>query len=172
MMIYIISIALAISTLVAWMQFMRIRSLRNRKASLRFIRQFNRLGAQHNISFTSQEILKGTIIGIDGLHRKLLILRKRKFDNSVSTLIDLNEIRHCSILMTFYPAPATSRRRRVKKLVEKIALCVELNDNTVEEILFYHHRHNPVTEITAMANKAKDWEVILTKMHIPVKKIA
>ena len=60
---------------------------RQKKAS-ELLNHFSKLGTGNNLSFSSQEILENCIIGLDGIQRKLLILKKIDKDEYDSILLD------------------------------------------------------------------------------------
>lgn len=144
-----------------------------KKEMAKLLRQFNRLGANNNINFSSQEVLSGTIIGLDGVQRKLLIMRKEKSGALRSRMIDLADVKTCSVVKHYGPIH-TDRYRSVapEQLLEKIVLRFTFNNDETEEVTFYHYALNSVIELTSLSNKARHWETILNKLHTPLKKIA
>ena len=53
-----------------------INNKQRQKRVTELLDHFSKLGTENNLSFSSQEILENCIIGLDGIQRKLLILKK------------------------------------------------------------------------------------------------
>ena len=66
------------------------------KTTTELLNHFSKLGTENNLSFSSQEILQNCIIGLDGIQRKLLILKKNDEDKYDSLILDLNDVKSCS----------------------------------------------------------------------------
>jgi len=59
---------------------------------------FNQAGADKGLTFSSQEVLTEKIIGLDGLHHKLLIF---EFNNSNAIMhINLDDVKNWEILLS------------------------------------------------------------------------
>ena len=63
----------AIALIVGSFNFFRKK---NRKKKENLFLQLSREGTANNLIFCSQEILQNKVIGIDGIHRKIMILEK------------------------------------------------------------------------------------------------
>src|SRR5579885_3685024 len=68
-----------------------------RKALNRLLHEFSKTGTEHNLTFSSQEILKNCIVGLDGVKRKVLVLEKLEETDFHSFVIDLNAVKSCSV---------------------------------------------------------------------------
>ena len=68
-----------------------------RKRMNHLMNRFSELGTRYGVNFTSQAILKDEILGIDGVQRKLLILNTTDKNEISHELIDLDELKHCSV---------------------------------------------------------------------------
>ena len=75
-------------------------SRRSRKKKEGPFLQLSREGAANNLIFCSQEMLQNKVIGIDGIHRKILIVEKIK-NKYNSSLISLNEVQNCKLITKY-----------------------------------------------------------------------
>lgn len=67
----------------------------SRKKKVKLLRHLSNEGAANNLVFCSQEIFKNRVIGIDGIHRKIMLIEKndRDYQSSIISLDDVNECR-------------------------------------------------------------------------------
>lgn len=149
-------------------------SFRRRSASDRskVLLYMSQLGSRYNLSFSSQEVLKDAIMGVDGVKRKLLILRGSRDTELQISLIDLNLLQSCSV-KTYYGRIGVGglKNRRLKSYVERICLHFEFeNESQPLEIPFFQDREQEKDELEALEQKAFYWKTILSKMIIrPMK---
>ncbi len=122
---------------------------RRKKENLCF--HLSREGAANNLIFCSQEILQNKVIGIDGIHRKIMILEKirNRYDCSV---ICLDEVQTCEL---------------VEKNFRAIGLQFEFKKHSQPaSIIFYDSLINSKRELELLKAKAEYWSVMLSKMLI------
>jgi hypothetical protein len=144
-----------------------------RNAMNQLLHAFSQKGSEHGLTFSGQEILKETVIGLDGVQRKMLVLQRRDEKAFDSFIIDLNEVKGCTVKKEHGKINLVEfRAGKQEQYLEKIALRFELQGKPPVEVLFYQHFANHIYEIAELESKAKHWEVILSKMVVPVKKIA
>ncbi len=142
---------------------------RNRKAKeQKFVDLFNKAGEENGLSFSSQEILRNKIIGLDGINRKFVVVN----ENEKSRVINLDEVGKCFMekhLGTY--TREDEKSSGYEMFVKTISLKFEFKKKKDSEtIVFYDILLNPEVEEKLMEAKAKDWETILSKMIIdPVK---
>jgi len=169
----IIVAAILVASLAAICFFLvSIHNKHKREAMNQLLSHFNYLGIQHNLSFSSQEALKDCMLGLDGIHRKMLVVTREDgvFD---SFIIDLTQIKNCSVKRVYGTIKAGDlKSRKLEQYLEKIVLHFDLKNKPAVEIVFYKHFDNHIYEIMEMDQKAKAWETVLSKMFLPVKKIA
>ncbi|HEV7330718.1 MAG TPA: hypothetical protein VGN63_06755 [Flavisolibacter sp.] len=146
-----------------------------RKRMNHLLHRFSELGSVYNLTFSSQEILHNCIIGLDGLNRKILVTKSSEEVITHTELIDLSEIKSCSVIKHYGNIKGGElRAKKLETYLELIALHFERNNNQPSiEIPFYQYRKNSIPEIERLEKKAKHWEMLLSKMiPVPVKKIA
>jgi hypothetical protein len=146
-----------------------------RKTASELLNHFSKLGTENNLSFTSQEILETCIIGLDGIQKKLLILKKIEKDEYDSILLDLNEVKSCS-KNTIYKRLniGTTKKERFENHIDKIVLDFDFIDNRQPvQILFFENIMNNIFAMSELEQKAKKWETILSQItKRGLKKIA
>ena len=147
---------------------------RQKKAS-ELLNHFSKLGTENKLSFSSQEILENCIIGLDGIQRKLLILKKIDKDENDSILLDLNEVKKCSKKNIYTRVNiGTNKKERFENHLDKIVLDFDFIDNRQPvQILFFEPITNHIFAMSELEQKAKKWETILSQIaNTGLKKIA
>ena len=152
-----------------------INNKHRQKTTSELLNHFSKLGTENNLSFSSQEILENCIIGLDGIQRKLLILKKIDKDEYDSILLDLNEVKKCSKKNIYTRVNiGTSKKERFENHLDKIVLDFDFIDNRQPvQILFFEPITNHVFAMLELEQKAKKWETILSQItNTGLKKIA
>jgi len=146
-----------------------IRNRQKQRKMKRLLDYFSRLGSKYNLSFSSQEVLRNCIIGLDGVQRKLLVLNG--INNGVLTeqVIDLNEVTNCSVKKQYGHIQVNGlRKRRLEQYLEKMTLHFKfLLDKPPADVQFFKQAEDNISELSELENKAEKWKVILSKM-LPV----
>jgi len=135
---------------------------------------FRRLGSLHNLSFTDPEILRDKIIGLDIRRRKLLIVQDNngKYD---STIIDLYEVSTCKVKKMYSSIDFVSfKKNKIREYLSTIAIeFVFKNGGTPVALVFCKDMNYPVNEMTELEYKAKNLEMMLSKiLSVPKQKSA
>ena len=123
-----------------------INNKQKRKAMNQLLQQFSQLGTAYHLTFSSQEILKEAVLGLDGIHRKLLVLQRQGKNIFHSVVVDLHEVKECSVKKHY----GTIKRGDLKKwklelFLEEIVLQFELrNGKALLQVVFYSHNHNHI----------------------------
>ena len=152
-----------------------INNKHRQKTASELLNHFSKLGTENNLSFSSQEILENCIIGLDGIQRKLLILKKIDKDEYDSILLDLNEVKKCSKKNIYTRVNiGTSKKERFENHLDKIVLDFDFIDNRQPvQILFFEPITNHIFAMSELEQKAKKWETILSQIaNTGLKKIA
>ena len=130
------------------------------------VRKLCQEGAAHNLIFCSQEILENTVIGIDGIHRKIMILEKTKKTYHCST-ISLDEVHDCHLVtQSNIMTMGNNKTVRVNARPSTIlALQFEFNNHSQPaSIIFGNGLMNSSRELAFLKAKAESWCVIFSKM--------
>ena len=152
-----------------------INNKHRKKTSIAFLNQFSKLGIENGLSFSSQEILENCIIGLDGIQKKLLILKKIDGDEYDDVLLDLNEVKNCSKKRIYTRVNiGTKKKARFENILNKIVLELDFTDDRQSvQILFFDPITNHQFSMLELEQKAKKWETILSQIaNTGRKKIA
>lgn len=146
---------------------------RKQKGKGRLLQQFRRLAETYKISLSAQEVLDDAIIGLDGIQRKLLIVKRREGSTAVSKLIDLDDVKEF-VLTKQYNVSGRWVKNPIatEKYLEKLILNIFLEDGRRERVCFYNYSSTPVMDLTSLANKARHWEIMLSKLLIREREVA
>jgi len=140
-----------------------VNHARQEKAHL--LKKLYREGAANDLIFCSQEVLQNRVIGIDGIHRKIMILEKTKNNYHCST-ISLDEVNDCQVVTT----PGFVNGGYHKKWRN------DLEGTTLELIFRFNNQSQPASivfcndlikstkEFIFLKAKAEYWRVMLSKM--------
>lgn len=144
-----------------------IHNKHKREAMNKLLKQFSRAGTENNLSFSGQEVLKHCVFGLDGVNRKILVVTNDD-GSSGSFIIDLNEVKNCSVKKYYGTIQAGELRGgRLEQYLERITLHFDLHLKPPVEILFYRNFENHVYETGDLEQKARHWEAVLSKMQMP-----
>jgi hypothetical protein len=160
------------SVIAICLLLINVHNKHNREAMNQLLKHFSQLGAENNLNFSSQEILKNGILGVDGVRRKVLVVTRE--DNFFGSLIiDLKEVRNCTVKKNYGTINAGDlKTRKLEQYLDKIVLHFDLNDKPPVEILFYKHFDSHIFEALELEQKARHWETFFSKMQTPLEKIA
>jgi hypothetical protein len=138
------------------------RRHRKRSREEKLLLRFSQVGTENNLSFTSQELLYNSIIGLDGLKRKLLFLQET---NGIyhPLIIDLNTVNHCAVILK-YRGFRLARNRNAGVYFEKLSLRFQTNDNQLIETPFYAYPGIKLSVRRQLEQRARHWQTILSKM--------
>jgi len=140
---------------------------RDRKqTTLELLSRFSDRAMESNLSFSSQELLENTLMGLDGIQRKLLVIKKFRADKYESLLIDLNEVKRCRKIQVYNSVSVgDGKKENIQNQLEKIVLEFEyLDGRTPTEIVFFEPLNNHILTMSELSEKAKKWEGIISKL--------
>jgi hypothetical protein len=171
--IIVAAILIGFIAIFCWL-LMSIHHSQKRKHMNQLINRFSKIGSENNMTFSSQEILKDCILGLDGINKKLLILKNKDKNSFTSTIIDLKEVKICSVKKQYGAiAGGALQNNKIETYLENILLHFERENASPVEVVFYNYIENYNSEISDLTQKATHWETILNKMLKPqLKKIA
>ena len=123
-------------------------------------------GIKNNLSFSSQQVLNDCVIGLDGLHRKLLVLQQAEDHYGSLHIVDLNEVKKCVVKKIYRNIKAGDPKwKNIEENPERIVLRFEFVDGKHPvEVPFYDQRSHLPDRRSELEQKARDWETILSKM--------
>jgi hypothetical protein len=149
-----------------------IHNKHNREAMNSLLKHFSVLGSENELVFSSQQVLKNCVIGLDGTRRKLLVV-KREGNLFGSFIIDLDEVKNCTVKKIYGTINADGLiDKKLDQYLQKVVLHFDLLEKPAVEVMFYNHIADNIFEAKELEQKARAWESILSKMLTPLKKIA
>lgn len=161
--IFLTILLFAFVTLVVYLSASLIKTEKNKKEKL-FL-QLSMEGAANNLIFCSQEMLYKKVIGIDGIHRKIMILEEvnSKYNSSI---LSLDEVASCRLKQNYEPLNMREHKRfGIEKTLQTIELQFQFkNNNQLLSITFYDSELNSKKELGITGAKARYWSIMLSKM--------
>lgn len=129
----------------------------------------SRLGTKHDLGFSSQEMLKHHVMGLDGINRKILVLNIDGDEPDAYTIIDLNKVMNCSVIKQYGGIPKGELATKPLELhLHKLLLNFSLAEgNDPVQVVFYDHLHNDVSEVKYLEAKARNWKTLIAKLRMP-----
>ena len=146
----------------------------NVKQEAKLLSAFNRLRSAYNLSFTYQEIFYNTIIGLDILRRKVLIVEacNPRYDFRV---IDLDKVSACC-LKKIYSAVSSGyfEKNIARERLDGIVLQFDFKSDSPPVIVaFLPKTMNSSFNMAEVLYKGRQWEMLISKMiSFPEQKIA
>ena len=155
--------------------FVFINNNQKNKTMSHLLTMVSQAGSEYNLSFSSHEVLNDCIICLDGVHRKLLVFEKTGINGHKHFVIDLDLVKRCSVQKIYGSIKAGElKNSRLEQHLLKVVLRFEFNDGQQPvDVSFYDHIENNIYQLLETEQKAKHWEIILSKMlKTALRKIA
>src|SRR6476620_8111069 len=120
-----------------------------RKRMNQRLKRFSELGSKHQLTLSSQELLKKGVIGLDGVHRKIVVLQEIDETNFNMSVIDLADVKACSVKEHYGTIKSGElKARKLASYLEQVVLHLELNNGKEPvEIPFYQNLENHASEV-------------------------
>jgi hypothetical protein len=143
-----------------------IHNKQKRKHMTQLLHRFSQLGSLYNLSFSSQEVSRNTVLGLDGVQGKLLFLSKLDEKVYTHSLVDLRKVKACSVKKIYTNIQGGALvNGKLDHHLQSIVLLFEMNNmEPPTEVCFYNHVHDSIYHVKEQEAKANDWETILSKM--------
>jgi hypothetical protein len=158
-------VVVGLIVLVCWL-FITIERKQKRKEQHALMHRVSQVGVENSLSFSSQELLKRHVLGVDGVHRKLLILNVMDDGSCSGIILHLDGVKSCSLKRYYGPIDADALQlQRLEQHLQRVVLQFELKgDQLPITVIFYDHADNPVHECRELEQRARDWETLFSKM--------
>lgn len=140
-----------------------LRQQKRRRAAL--LATISKLGSRNDLSFTGQEVLSDSVIGFDGLKKKLLVLENNQQVYRWYT-INLEEVSSCSVQKTYrVPAHSSSSHPAISGYVDRVELLFHCTGRqTPLAVPFYSAECNEAVELPSLEARARNWQRFLSKL--------
>lgn len=158
-LIVVLSMIIIISILITMHNY----QLKARKESM--LSFFRKVALVHDLSFTSQEILRDVVLALDGPKRKLLIVEEKN-KNYDTRVIDLSDVHTCKVKKVYAAIDIHAyKKNKPEEYLSSIALEFELHTSpSPVTVFFYRSASNSVYEIKELETRARNWEMMLSKV--------
>ena len=127
---------------------------------------YNGLAIEYNLTVSNHEILKDTILGLDEICEKLLIVESVETGKYKWHIIDLSGVKNCVVIKdykSFYSNE--SKGNATERYVDQIMLQFEfIEEKEPVEINFYKHILNHISDMPQSEQTARKWEGMISKM--------
>lgn len=129
--------------------------------------KLSKIGASNNLTFCSQEILQNKVIGIDGIHRKIMILERVK-GGYQSSIISLDEVHDCQLITNSGAITRENLKKIINDKITSVSLQFEfINHTQPVSIVFTNGITNSKNEFELLKAKAQYWCAMFSKMLTP-----
>jgi hypothetical protein len=128
------------------------------------INAVNEAGVEKGYSFSSQELLKDKIIGLDGVNQRLLIFDSKNTNHV--TNIQLADVKECSLKKEYESINyGNDKKADMEQQLRTIAIRFSFkNRSGFFSLSFYDSMLHSVYEMAELEAKAKHWEMLLSKL--------
>jgi len=159
-----ISVFVAAVGMAALWLFVRAKR-QQQKRTARLLQHFSRLGSEYAMRFSGQDTLRNCIVGLDGVHSVLLVMKHDEEGNiKGEDVIHLADVKRCELQKCYKHAVHNGNDTDKQNELEKIVLLFEREGRPAVEVPFYHHLQNDHRDVVGMERKAVHWQTILRKM--------
>lgn len=158
----IISGIFVAAIVIIFVAFSAINKRNIKKKKDKLLIQFSLAGSSNGLSFSSQEILRNKIIGLDGIQRKFVMVNEKE----ECKVVALDEVKKCEVVKFFETYKmGDAKSNDTERHLTSIELLFQFKkNNDPVSIAFYDNMVHPIYEAGVMEAKANDWEKILSKM--------
>lgn len=131
----------------------------------RIYKHLKDLAATNEFSFTSQEIFGRTMMALDGINRKLVVITENE-DVFETTIIRLEEVQYCKVKKDYsHLIREEARATTAEILLNGMSLQFVFNSNNDDfTVKIYDINTHSFYQIPGLEEKAKNWEIILNKL--------
>ncbi|MEP6626854.1 MAG: hypothetical protein ABJA32_02675 [Ginsengibacter sp.] len=137
----------------------------SRKKTVKLLRHLSNEGAANNLVFCSQEVFQNRVIGIDGIHRKIMLIEKSD-RNYQSSIISLDEVNDCQ-LITNHDSQQERGRQNVGGEIDSPTVEIRFDFNNHSKPAFIKFGDGLIDsrkELDFLRAKAEYWCIMFSKM--------
>lgn len=131
-----------------------------KKKNAALLQQFNSACHEHGINCTGQELLKNGLLGLDAPRQKLLVATIDQQALNIQC-VDFNRLKSCSCKRNHAQAAGNNK----EQWLQAVALVFYFKDGAEPcSFNFYDHTIHHIYELSELEQKARDWEMLISKM--------
>lgn len=142
---------------------------KNRRTLNELLLSFSQSAIKYNLSISGQEVINESMIGLDAVHRKLLVVYKNKDNVYDDLVIDLSEVTHCSVESVSKIIDHGNSKSKLDQLLEKIVLRFLFNSGNVAYDFPFYTYSNSVYELPGLQQKARQWQTYINPLLKPAR---
>jgi hypothetical protein len=136
-----------------------------RKKKIKLLRLLSAEGAANDLIFCSQEIFQNRVIGIDGIHRKIMLVEKiyRDYRSSIISLDDVNDCK----LITQHDSQKGQPLQNIGVEIESATVEIRFDFNNHSKPAFIKFGDGLIysrKELEFLRAKAEYWCIMFSKM--------
>lgn len=123
------------------------------------------LAKKCNLNFSKSELVGEKLIGLDVLKKRLFFLKQKQHIASCC-IIDLHEVKTCSVRKVYNHIEAGAlKKRRLEEYLNTICLYFSFkNGRRAIALPFYETHADPIQNIPELEAKANDWRKVVSKL--------
>lgn len=151
-------------TIGIFLLFIAVSNKSAKERNKALLNRFHQSGAEHGLSFSSQEVLNNSMIGLDGVQQKLLVL---DFSTGYTiSCIALADVKDCTVKKEYENVDfGNSKKPDIELQIRFTGIEFSFIKRTGTFFLpFYDNRNNSVYERKDLETKAKEWQLILSQL--------
>lgn len=133
-------------------------SKENRQQQKEVLDHFSEAGMRFGLNFSSNELLRECMIGLDAVQGKLLVMPLSRDRSPFTFVVDLADIRSCLVVRSFLKTEGESARPRPGAPLQSIHVQLALyTQERFINIPFYNHVTDHLEDISELELKAGQW---------------
>lgn len=169
----IVAVLLIAAIVIFCVLFMANERKKKAKSINQLLLKFSQLAIRHNLFVSKQEIINDSIIGLDAVNRKLLVVYKKEDDTHQDVIIGLEEVRQITVeSITAVIDAGHSKNAGTDQFLEKIVLRFLFNSGKAAYDFPFFTYKDSVYQLQELKQKAKQWEASFKPLLKPAKAIA
>ena len=160
----LIALIILFTAIFLSLAFIFINRRNEKKRNRSLLTLHSNAGSEKGLSFSSQELLRNKIIGLDGINKTLLVL---EFLNGTNVMcLNMRDVTQCSVEKKYDSIlVGNDRKGKMEPHLRSIDIKFFLKDNNAPvSVSFYDSNINSIYEMTELEAKARTWESVLSKM--------
>lgn len=163
-----VSIVLGFVVLVLFAFLVYFAKKRKRHQAKLLLSRLSKLAEEQGLVLSSQDVFSRVAIGLDGIHRKLLVAERVGDHVAETFVIDLHEVRSCSVIKKYRSDISPIFQLYPAGILETVSLRFDwTNEKPSTCVNLYSHLHDHQFVAAGLERRAEDWKAVLSKLRRP-----